>query len=160
MTVQSTATPNALFLKLSDLQQAKAMRSALRSQQLDGHLDVIDIVIISQSRTGFTRYRQLNYPLLMGALGGSCWGFVAGLLLAAPGYGLLIGSLIGLYAGWTVDFGFDDHWLHHYAHQQLAPGQVIIAILYPHNQSDIVFKTLTPWANHYSLCDKSIEEQG
>ncbi len=55
--------------------------------------------------------RQLHHPVGVGALGGSFWGLLFGLISFGPLLGLAVGAASGALAGAMTDVGINDDFI-------------------------------------------------
>lgn len=127
--------PDVLAIDFDD--ELKAREALLAATRLGRRqsVEMTDAAIVTRTRTGRTRIIQTrDTSPLQGAVTGSWWGGLAGLLLGGI-TGWAIGIVLGAIAGglWTKlrDFGINDPWMREVA-ANLAPGHAAAFFQLPH----------------------------
>jgi len=127
--------------------ELKAREALLAATRLGRRrsVDMTDAAIVTRTPTGRTRILQTrDTSPLQGAVNGSWWGGLAGLLLAGL-TGWAIGLAVGAVAGglWAKarDIGINDLWMRRTA-ANLAPGHAAAFFQLPHVYATHLIKEL------------------
>jgi uncharacterized membrane protein len=94
-------------------------------------VDLADAAVVSKDDNGRVRLRQtVDISPGRGALSGSWWGLLVGLLVGGPlaPVGMVAGAAGGALYGKLVDTGLNDQWMRD-AGETLAPGTSAIFVL-------------------------------
>jgi uncharacterized membrane protein len=135
ITDQAEEAPDVLAIDFDD--ELKAREALLAATRLGRKksVEMTDAAIVTKTPTGRTRILQTrDTSPTQGAVTGSWWGGLAGLLLGGiPGWA--IGLALGALAGWiwakTRDLGISDPWMRKTA-ADLAPGHAAAFFQLPH----------------------------
>lgn len=116
-----TDWPAILAIAFEDPRQGFAARAAVLALQREFRLDLADIAVATRDRAGRLRLHRAPGAATMGALGGACWGLLAGLPWHWPLSGMAGGATLGAWCGWRAGLGLEQRWLRAEA-ATLAPG--------------------------------------
>lgn len=87
---------------------ADAMRDALDELHARQVLKLDDAAVVVRTDDGKVRIKQATDLVGMGALGGTIWGALVGLVFLSPWLGMAVGAVAGALAGRFTDIGIDD----------------------------------------------------
>lgn len=107
---------------------ADAMRDALDELHAQQVLKLDDAAVVVRTDDGKVRIKQATDLVGMGALGGTIWGALVGLVFLSPWLGMAVGAVAGALAGRFTDIGIDDDFIHQLA-EAVNPGQSALFLL-------------------------------
>ncbi|MFC1960328.1 DUF1269 domain-containing protein [Chloroflexota bacterium] len=90
---------------------ATQVRDKLETMQKEHIVGLEDLVLVVRSQDGKPKIKQSVNLAGAGALSGSFWGLLIGILFWMPWLGLAIGALSGAMAGHFTDIGIDDKFI-------------------------------------------------
>jgi uncharacterized membrane protein len=97
------------FATAEGAERAEATLETLAKEQL---IEIHDAAVVSWPEgKKRPKTRQLNSPTVAGALGGSFWGLLCGLIFFVPLLGLAVGAAAGALGGALTDVGIDDDFI-------------------------------------------------
>jgi uncharacterized membrane protein len=111
--------------------RAEQVLLALAHLQAEGKLQMHDAVIVAKDADGRSRtVETVDVTPAKGALAGSWWGLLAGLLVGGPLAlaGILGGAAAGALYGKLVDRGLEDDWVRSMA-EWINPGSSALLLL-------------------------------
>src|SRR5215475_3531364 len=92
----------------NDQSTAFEMRAALAKMQKQYLLEMEDAVVVTRDEKGKTKLHQAVSLTAAGAVSGSFWGMLIGLLFLNPLLGMAVGAGAGALAGKFREIGLDD----------------------------------------------------
>jgi uncharacterized membrane protein len=107
---------------------ALKMRDEMLQMQKEYLVDLDDAAVVIRKQDGKVKVKQIHSLAGAGALGGSFWGLLIGLLFWAPWLGLAIGAVTGAIAGGLSDVGVDDKFIKEVGNT-IEPGHSAIFLL-------------------------------
>ncbi|MCK4898587.1 MAG: DUF1269 domain-containing protein [Anaerolineales bacterium] len=107
---------------------AEEMRDALVKMQKEKLITLEDAAVVIRKQDGKVKVKQAVSLVGAGALGGSFWGLLIGLLFWAPWLGLAIGAATGALAGKMTDTGVDDKFIKEVG-EAIEPGNSALFLL-------------------------------
>lgn len=108
--------------------QAEEVRLKLLKLQKDYLLDLEDAVVAVKSKDGKVKLHQINNLTAYGAVSGSFWGLLVGMIFMMPLVGLAVGAASGALGGALSDVGIDDNFMKELA-ASLQPGTSELFVL-------------------------------
>jgi uncharacterized membrane protein len=120
---------------------AEAARSKLFELSNEYYADVGDAVVAVADEKGKVHLRQMVNPWALGAMSGSFWGLLIGVLFLNPLLGLVSGAAAGAVAGALSDYGVRDDFMRDVA-RTLAPGKAALFMMARNITSDRVIDHL------------------
>lgn len=111
------------------LYQAEEVRLQLLKMQKEYLVDLEDAVIAVRKADGKVKLHQLYNLTAAGAVGGSFWGLLIGLIFLNPLLGVAVGAGAGAVSGALSDVGVNDEFMKNVA-RQLQPGHSLLFILF------------------------------
>ena len=91
--------------------QAEAVRQKLLTMQKEYLIELGDAVIAVKDDQGRIKLNQLLNTTAVGAVSGSFWGSLIGLIFLMPLTGAAIGAASGAISGKLTDIGINDKWM-------------------------------------------------
>ena len=116
---------------------AEAARKKLFELSKEYYADVGDAVVAVADANGKVHLRQMVTPWSLGAMSGSFWGLLIGVLFLNPLIGVLTGAAAGAAAGALSDFGIRDDFMKEVA-KTLSPGKAALFMMARNVTSDRV----------------------
>ena len=102
---------------------------SLSHRQQEGLIQIADAVVVAKDPDGRTNVREtVDITPARGAMAGSWWGLLGGLLFGGPLVGLVGGVAAGALLGKLVDLGLDDGWVQQMA-EWIDPGSSALLLL-------------------------------
>jgi uncharacterized membrane protein len=117
-----------LVFTFKDETGAVEMRDALVRMQKEHLVTLEDAAVVVRRQDGKVKVKQAVSLVGAGALGGSFWGLLIGLLFWAPWLGLAIGAVTGAIAGGLTDVGVDDKFIKEVGNA-IEPGHSALFLL-------------------------------
>ncbi|MFD2174707.1 DUF1269 domain-containing protein [Rhodobacter lacus] len=130
-----------LVIGYDDAETAEAARKKLFELSKDYYADVGDAVVAVADADGKVHLRQMVNPWALGAMSGSFWGLLIGVIFLNPLFGLVLGGAAGAAAGALTDYGIRDDFMKDIA-STLAPGRAALFMLARNVTSDRVITHL------------------
>ena len=87
------------------------MRAELVALQREYLIEMEDVVVVTRAESGDVTLHQAVNLTAMGAVGGTFWGSLVGLLFLNPLLGAAVGAASGAISGRLTDIGIDDGFL-------------------------------------------------
>ena len=91
--------------------KAEEVRHKLLAMQNEYLIELADAVIAVKQPNGSVKLNQLFHPTAAGALSGTFWGTLIGLIFLMPLAGAAIGAASGALGGALTDVGFNDQFM-------------------------------------------------
>lgn len=134
-----------VIVAFDDEQTAFDARAALVRLQRDYLIDMEDAVVITRKADGTVQLHQaVNLPAV-GAVGGTFWGGLIGMLFLNPLLGAAVGAGAGALSGWLTDVGIDDEFLKEVG-GSVPPGGSALGVLIRRMTADKVLSGLQDFA--------------
>ena len=87
------------------------MRAALAKMQKEYLIDMGDVVVVTKDQEGKVKLHQAVNLTAAGAVGGSFWGMLIGMIFLNPLVGAAVGAGAGALSGKLSDVGIDDKFM-------------------------------------------------
>lgn len=100
-----------VVIGFKDEQKAFELRAELAKLQKEYLIDMEDIVVVTKDDKGKTRLHQSVNLTAAGAVSGSFWGLLIGMIFFNPLLGVAIGAGAGAISGKLRDIGIDDNFI-------------------------------------------------
>lgn len=130
-----------IVIGYDDAETAQAARKKLFELSNDYYADVGDAVVATVDEDGKVHLNQMVTPWSLGAMTGSFWGVLIGVLFMHPLLGLIAGGAAGAAAGALSDYGIRDDFMKEVA-GVLTPGKAALFMLARQMTSDRVITHL------------------
>jgi uncharacterized membrane protein len=124
--------------------------------QKDHLIDMEDVAVVTRDETGKVMLHQATIVTSAGALGGSFWGLLIGMIFLAPLFGAGAGA--GSVSGGLTDLGIDDAFMKKLGAESSNVGSalfVLVRILTP----DKVLASLEPFRGRGKSLQTSLDER-
>ena len=108
--------------------KAEEIRSKLLDMQKDYLIELSDAVIAVKQPNGGVKLNQLFHPTATGAVSGTFWGTLIGLIFLMPLAGAAIGAAAGALSGALTDVGINDQFMKDVS-QSLQSGNAALFLL-------------------------------
>ncbi|OBQ52092.1 DUF1269 domain-containing protein [Halodesulfovibrio spirochaetisodalis] len=139
-------------------QKAEEVRTELLKMAGEYLVDIEDAAIAIHKQDGKVKLRQVHNLAAAGAIGGSFWGVLIGLLVLQPLLGLVIGAGAGAAAGALSDVGISDSFMKELG-SKLTPGTSALFVLSSKLTSDRVLEKLKGSGGHVMQTSLSHEDE-
>jgi uncharacterized membrane protein len=146
-----------LAIVFEDEATAFEMRGALVKMQNQFLLDMDDAVVVTRDLRGKTKLHQAASLTAAGAIGGSFWGMLVGLLFLNPLLGAAIGAGAGALAGKFREIGLDDRMMGD-LRTALHPGTSALFVLVRNVTVDKVLDGLKQFAGRGKIFQTSLNK--
>jgi uncharacterized membrane protein len=121
--------------------KAEEVRQRLLKLQKEYLITISDAVIAVKTDAGGIKLNQLVNTTAMGAMTGSFWGLLIGVLFLNPIVGVALGAASGALTGALSDFGIDDAFMKELS-KTLEPNNAALFLLIKHMTADKVLKEI------------------
>jgi len=117
------------------------MRAALAKLQKEYLIDMADVVVVTKDDEGKVKLHQAVNLTAAGAVGGTFWGMLIGLIFLNPLLGAAIGAGAGAISGKLSDIGVNDKFMKELA-ETFKPGSSALFVLVRKATPDKVLEQL------------------
>jgi len=121
--------------------KAEEVRQKLLAMQKDFLIELGDAVIAVKDHGGHIKLNQLLSTTAVGAVSGTFWGTLIGLIFLMPLAGAAIGAASGAIGGALTDVGINDRWMKEVA-ASIQPGTAALFLLIRKVTADKVLEGL------------------
>lgn len=118
-------------------EKAEEVRKRLFELQKEYLIKLADAVIATKSPDGQVHLHQIVNTTAAGAVSGSFWGLLIGVLFLNPILGVAIGAASGALGGALADFGINDQFMKQLS-ESIQPGSAALFVLIKEMTSDKV----------------------
>jgi uncharacterized membrane protein len=147
---------NLIVFTFDNETEAERMRDELAKMQKQQLISLEDAAVVIRRQDGKVKVKQAQSLVGAGALGGSFWGLLIGLLFWAPWLGLAIGAATGAIAGGMSDIGVDDKFIKEVG-EDIEPGHSALFLLVIESTPDKVMEGLMDF--HPTVYQTSLSEE-
>ena len=130
-----------VVIEYDDQFKAEEVRLALMKMQKEYLLDLEDAVVAVKDQTGKVRLHQAVNLTAAGAVSGSFFGTLVGLIFLNPLLGMAVGATAGAVSGALTDVGINDNFIKELA-ETLKPGSSTLFVLVRKATPDKVLEEL------------------
>lgn len=102
---------NLIAITFDDQKTAFDLRAKLVELQTEYLIEMDDVVVVTRDDEGKVKLHQAVNLTAAGAVGGSFWGMLIGLLFLNPLLGAAVGAGSGALSGWMSDIGINDQFM-------------------------------------------------
>jgi uncharacterized membrane protein len=115
--------------KFTDPQGANEALTTLKGLEREGLIDLYDAATVSwEPGAKKPKTHQMHSTTGAGALGGTFWGFLFGLIFFVPILGMAIGAGAGALMGSMTDVGIDDEFIDR-VRSEVTPGTSALFVM-------------------------------
>lgn len=122
--------------------KAEEVRQRLIEMQKEYLITLGDAVIATKTDAGKVKLNQLVSATAAGAVSGSFWGLLIGVLFLNPLIGAAVGAASGAIGGALTDVGINDAFMRDLA-SNLQPGNAALFVLVQEMTADKVLKEIS-----------------
>jgi uncharacterized membrane protein len=123
---------------------AENMREKLYQLQRRELITIEDAAVAVRKENGQVKVKQAHSLVGAGALGGSFWGLLIGIIFWMPWLGMAVGAVTGALGGKFTDIGIDDSFIKEVANT-VQPGDSALFLLARDAQMERVEKELSDY---------------
>src|SRR6516164_802828 len=146
---------NLVVLGFDNEADAFEMRAALARLQSQYLIEMEDAVVVTRDTNGKVKLHQAVNLAAAGALSGTFWGSLIGLLFLNPLLGAAIGAGSGALGGALSDIGINDQFMKDLG-ATLTPGASALFVLVRKSTPDKVLEALKPFAGKGRVLQTSL----
>jgi uncharacterized membrane protein len=128
-------------IAFSSEEKAEQVRQKLLDMQQEYLIELADAVIAVKQPNGHVKLNQLFNPTASGAVSGTFWGALIGMIFLMPLAGAAIGAASGALGGALADIGINDRFMREAA-QSLQSGNAALFLLIRKMTADKVLAAL------------------
>jgi uncharacterized membrane protein len=121
--------------------KAEEVRQRLLQLQKEYLIKLSDAVIATKTETGHVKLNQLVNTTAAGAVSGSFWGLLIGVIFLNPLLGVAVGTASGALGGALTDFGINDKFMKDLA-ANIQPGDAALFVLIQQMTADKVMEDI------------------
>src|SRR4030088_2664231 len=121
--------------------KAEEVRQRLFKLQKEYLITISDAVIAVKTEAGPVKLNQLVNTTAVGAVSGSFWGLLIGVIFLNPILGVALGAASGALGGALSDYGINDAFMKELA-ANLKPGDAALFVLIQNMTADKVLKEI------------------
>ncbi len=132
---------NLVVIGFDNEQKAFELRAELAKLQKEYLIDMEDIVIVTKDENGKARLHQAVNLTATGAMSGTFWGLLIGMIFFNPLLGAAIGAGSGALAGKFSDIGIDDNFIKELS-ESFKPGSSAVFVLVRKSTPDKLLERL------------------
>lgn len=121
--------------------KAEEVRKRLFELQKEYLIKLADAVIATKSPDGQIQLHQVVNTTAAGAVSGSFWGLLIGVLFLNPILGVAIGAASGALGGALADFGINDQFMKQLS-ESIQPGSAALFVLIKEMTGDKVLEQI------------------
>ena len=125
---RSIAMADLVVIAFPTEAKAEEIRGKLLDMQKDYLIELSDAVIAVKQPNGGVKLNQLFHPTATGAVSGTFWGTLIGLIFLMPLAGAAIGAAAGALSGALTDDGINDQFMKDVS-QSLQSGNAALFLL-------------------------------
>ncbi|HHP7233945.1 MAG TPA: DUF1269 domain-containing protein [Desulfobacterales bacterium] len=145
-------------IEFPDEHTAFAMRAELAKMQKEYLIDMKDVVVVTKGQKGKVKLHQAVNLTLTGAVSGSFWGMLIGLIFLNPLLGAVAGAGAGALSGKLSDIGIDDKFMKEFS-KDFTPGTSALFVLFRHATEDKVLERLKSFKGKVLKTSLSIDNE-
>jgi uncharacterized membrane protein len=141
MKIGKPAMSDLVVIVYPSQEKAEEVRKRLFELQKEYLIKLADAVIATKSTDGQIQLHQLVNTTAAGAVSGSFWGLLIGVLFLNPILGVAIGAASGALGGALSDFGINDQFMKQLS-ESIQPGNAALFILIKEMTGDKVLEQI------------------
>jgi uncharacterized membrane protein len=135
---------------------AFSLRAALARLQKEYLIDMEDVVVVTRDESGKVKLHQATNLTAAGALGGSFWGLLIGMIFLNPQVGAAVGA--GAPSGHLTDLGIDNNFMKELG-DGLPKGGSALFVLVRKATPDRVLADLEPFRGKGKVLQTSLSKE-
>jgi uncharacterized membrane protein len=146
---------NLVVVVFNDESTAFEVRAALAKMQKEYLIQMEDAVVVTKDAEGKAKLHQAANLTASGAVGGSFWGMLVGLIFLNPLLGAAAGAAGGAIAGKLTDIGINDQMMKDMA-ASFTPGSSALFVLVRKVTADKVLEGLKAFSGKGKVFQTSL----
>jgi uncharacterized membrane protein len=119
---------NLVVIGFDDESTAFEMRAELAKMQKEYLIEMEDVVVVTKDENDKVQLHQAMNLTAAGAVGGSFWGLLIGMIFLNPLVGAAVGAGAGAISGKLTDIGVDDKFMKELG-ESFKPGTSALFVL-------------------------------
>ncbi len=147
-----------VVIAFDDETTAETLRTKLLQMQRNYLVDLEDAVVAVKKEDGKVKLHQIHHLTAQGAIAGTFWGMLIGLIFMSPFLGAAVGAAAGAVTGALADVGIDDRFMKELS-DTLQPGASALFILIRKAPTDKVLEELRPYKGKVIQTSLSHEDE-
>jgi uncharacterized membrane protein len=147
-----------IAVTFNDETTAFELRAELAKLQKEYLIDMDDIVVVTRDDKGKVKLHQAVNLTAAGAVGGSFWGLLIGMLFLNPLLGMAVGASAGALSGKLTDIGIDDKFMKELG-ENLPNGGSALFTLVKRSTPDKVLERLEPFRGKGKVMRTSLSKE-
>ena len=132
---------NLVVIGFEDEHTAFEMRAELVKLQKEYLIEMEDVVVVTKDEKGKVKLHQAVNLTAVGAVGGSFWGMLIGMIFLNPLIGAAVGAGAGALSGKLRDIGIDNNFIKELG-ETITPGSSALFVLVRKSTPDKVLEEL------------------
>ncbi len=148
---------NLVALVFNDETTAFEMRAELAKMQKEYLIEMEDAVVVTKDDQGKVKLHQATNLTMAGAMGGSFWGMLMGLIFFNPLVGMAVGAGAGALSGKLADIGISDKMMKELA-ASFEPENSALFVLVRKATGDKVLERLKPFVGKGKVFKTSLSK--
>ncbi len=149
---------NLVAVTFQDETTAFGLRAALGKLQKEYLIDMEDVVVVTRDDKGKVKLHQATNLTAAGAIGGSFWGLLIGMIFLNPILGAAVGAGAGALSGRLTDLGIDDKFMKTLG-EGLPNGGSALFVLVRKSTPDKVLAALEPFRGKGKVLQTSLSKE-
>lgn len=150
---------NLVVIGFDDESEAFHMRAELVKLQKEYLIDMGDVVVVTKDEKGKIKLHQAISLTAAGAVGGTFWGMLIGLIFLNPLLGAAVGAGAGALGGKLSDLGISDRFMKELA-EMFKPGSSALFVLVRRATPDKVLEGLAQFKGKGKVLQTSLTIDG
>ena len=146
---------NLVVVTFEEEATAFEMRAELVRRQKEYLIEMEDVVVVTKNEKGKTQLHQAVNLTAAGAVGGSFWGMLIGLIFLNPLLGMAVGAGAGAISGALSDIGINNQTMKEMA-ESFNPGGSAIFVLVRSSNREKVLERLEVFAGKGKVFQTSL----
>jgi uncharacterized membrane protein len=147
-----------IAVTFNDETTAFELRAELAKLQKEYLIDMDDVVVVTRDDKGKVKLHQAVNLTAAGAVGGSFWGLLIGMLFLNPLLGMAVGAGAGALSGKLTDIGIDDKFMKELG-ENLPNGGSALFTLVKRSTPDKVLERLEPFRGKGKVMRTSLSKE-
>ena len=145
-------------IEFTDEHTAFAVRAELAKMQKEYLIDMKDVVVVTKDEKGKVKLHQAVNLTMAGAVSGSFWGMLIGVLFLNPLLGAAVGAGAGALSGKLADIGIDNNFMKEFS-KDFVPGASALFVLFRQATEDKVLERLKGFKGKVLKTNLSIDNE-
>ena len=147
-----------LVIAFDDEASGFELRAELVKLQAEYLIKLEDAVVVTRPTADDIQLHQAMNLTAAGALGGTCWGTLVGLLFLNPLVGAAVGAGSGALAGYLSDYGVNDNFMREVG-QKVTPGGSAVFLLVREMTADKVLERIKDFHKRGRVIQTSLSNE-